>query len=94
MQWLLKGGVLLPNQNLKKQKLFPHHLLKSNKNLCCVNLFIYTWPNAKEQSAIKKAIWNENEKEIRAELEKSAKVRSIVVAHNFLCYSCCTLFGA
>ena len=36
-------------------------------------------PNAKEQLAITKAIWNENDKEIRAELYKSDKVRSTVI---------------
>ena len=34
-------------------------------------------PNAKEQLAIKRAIWNENYKDIK--LEKSEKVRSIVI---------------
>ena len=36
-------------------------------------------PNAKEQLAIRRAIWNENDKEISAELDKSDKVRSIVI---------------
>ena len=36
-------------------------------------------PNAKEQVAIKKAVWNKNDKEIRTELDKSDKVRSILI---------------
>ena len=34
--------------------------------------------NAKELLAIRRTIWNENDQEIRAELVKSDKVRSIV----------------
>ena len=36
-------------------------------------------PNVKEQLAIKKAIWNENDKEITAELDKLDKFRSIEI---------------
>ena len=36
-------------------------------------------PNTKEQFSVKKAFWNENYSEIIAELDKSDKVRSIVI---------------
>ena len=47
-----------------------------NLNVKCVPQGV---PNVKEQLVIKKAIWNKNDKEIRAELDKSYKVRSIVI---------------
>ena len=46
------------------------------RNVKCMS---HRVPNAKEQVAIKKAVWNKNDKEIRTELDKSDKVRSILI---------------